>query len=200
MTDDEFAQAVEQYRPYWLRAAVSRTGNVADAEDAVQTALRKCYRRRARFRPGPRATVQTWVMKAVLRALSNQCRDAARRLRGEQGAAVASAEAHAQREARAELHTDLRDVLTQVADATSRAMARMILEGATLGTVAAAHGCTKETVKKRLQRHVYPVLRAALSPTRAPAGGVPAPSARRGRGGRRGRRLETVGSPPPSAA
>src|SRR5688500_8154007 len=70
-----FAQLAEEYASRLYAVAYRMLGHRADAEDAVQRALTKCFAARASY--SPRWAVSTWLY----RALSNVCIDELRRRR-----------------------------------------------------------------------------------------------------------------------
>jgi RNA polymerase sigma-70 factor, ECF subfamily len=73
MDERAFVKMVEQYAGRLYAVAYRMLGNRADAEDAVQRALLKCFAARASY--SPRWAVSTWLY----RALSNVCIDELRR-------------------------------------------------------------------------------------------------------------------------
>jgi RNA polymerase sigma-70 factor, ECF subfamily len=75
MDDRAFARAAEDYAGRLYAVAYRMLGNRADAEDAVQRALLKCFTARDRY--SPRWAVSTWLY----RALANVCIDELRRRR-----------------------------------------------------------------------------------------------------------------------
>jgi RNA polymerase sigma-70 factor (ECF subfamily) len=75
MTERAFARAAEDYAARLYTVAFRLLRNRADAQDAVQHALAKCYAARASY--SPRWAVSTWLY----RALTNVCLDELRRRR-----------------------------------------------------------------------------------------------------------------------
>lgn len=75
MDEQAFARLVEEYAGRLYSVAHRMLGNRADAEDAVQRALLKCFAARARY--SPRWAISTWLY----RALTNVCIDELRRRR-----------------------------------------------------------------------------------------------------------------------
>ncbi len=75
MNERAFARAAEDYAARLYTVAFRLLRNRADAEDAVQHALTKCYAARASY--SPRWAVSTWIY----RALTNVCLDELRRRR-----------------------------------------------------------------------------------------------------------------------
>jgi RNA polymerase sigma-70 factor (ECF subfamily) len=75
MDERVFARLAEQYAGRLYSVAFRMLGNRADAEDAVQRALLKCFAARASY--SPRWAISTWLY----RALTNVCIDELRRRR-----------------------------------------------------------------------------------------------------------------------
>jgi RNA polymerase sigma-70 factor (ECF subfamily) len=75
MDEQAFAELAEQYAGRLYAVAYRMLGSRADAEDAVQRALLKCFQARASY--SPRWAVSTWLY----RALTNVCIDELRRRR-----------------------------------------------------------------------------------------------------------------------
>jgi RNA polymerase sigma-70 factor, ECF subfamily len=75
MDERAFARVAEDYAGRLYSVAYRMLGNRADAEDAVQRALLKCFAARASY--SPRWAVSTWLY----RALTNVCIDELRRRR-----------------------------------------------------------------------------------------------------------------------
>jgi RNA polymerase sigma-70 factor, ECF subfamily len=75
MDERTFARLVEEYAGRLYAVAFRMLDNRADAEDAVQRALTKCFAARASY--SPRWAASTWLY----RALSNVCIDELRRRR-----------------------------------------------------------------------------------------------------------------------
>jgi RNA polymerase sigma-70 factor, ECF subfamily len=73
MDERAFARLAEDYAGRLYAVAFRMLGNRADAEDAVQRALLKCFAARASY--SPRWAVSTWLY----RALTNVCIDELRR-------------------------------------------------------------------------------------------------------------------------
>src|SRR5204863_2672387 len=79
MDERTFAGLAEDYAPRLYAVAYRMLGHRADAQDAVQRALLKCFAARATY--SPRWAVSTWLYRAV----ANVCIDELRRrkVRGE---------------------------------------------------------------------------------------------------------------------
>ena len=75
MDERAFTKLAESYASRLYAVAYRMLGNRADAEDAVQRALLKCFAARASY--SPRWAVSTWLY----RALTNVCIDELRRRR-----------------------------------------------------------------------------------------------------------------------
>jgi RNA polymerase sigma-70 factor (ECF subfamily) len=75
MDERAFARLAEEYAGRLYAVAYRMLGNRADAEDAVQRALLKCFAARATY--SPRWAISTWLY----RALTNVCIDELRRRR-----------------------------------------------------------------------------------------------------------------------
>jgi len=75
MDERAFARLAEEYAGRLYSVAYRMLGNRADAEDAVQRALLKCFAARASY--SPRWAISTWLY----RALTNVCIDELRRRR-----------------------------------------------------------------------------------------------------------------------
>jgi RNA polymerase sigma-70 factor (ECF subfamily) len=75
MDERTFARLAEEYAGRLYAVAYRMLGHRADAEDAVQRALLKCYAARATY--SPQWAVSTWLY----RALTNVCIDELRRRR-----------------------------------------------------------------------------------------------------------------------
>src|ERR671930_1722580 len=75
MDERTFARLADEYAGRLYAVAYRMLGHRADAEDAVQRALTKCFAARTSY--SPRWAVSTWLY----RALSNVCIDELRRRR-----------------------------------------------------------------------------------------------------------------------
>jgi RNA polymerase sigma-70 factor (ECF subfamily) len=62
---DDFAQLIRPHLPQWLALASAWLGNSFDADDAVQSAMIRCYEGLGSFRQ--EAKFSTWATKIVLR-------------------------------------------------------------------------------------------------------------------------------------
>jgi RNA polymerase sigma-70 factor (ECF subfamily) len=97
MDERAFARLAEEYAGRLYAVAYRMLGHRADAEDAVQRALLKCFAARATY--SPRWAVSTWLY----RALTNVCIDELRRRR---------------------VRTEVMDGSAETEEATDRAAAR----------------------------------------------------------------------------
>src|SRR5919204_4312978 len=79
MDEATFARVAQEYAGRLYAVAYRMLGNRADAEDAVQRALLKCFVARASY--SPRWAVSTWLYRAV----ANVCIDELRRRTVRQG-------------------------------------------------------------------------------------------------------------------
>jgi RNA polymerase sigma-70 factor (ECF subfamily) len=86
MDERAFARLAEDYAGRLYSVAYRMLGNRADAEDAVQRALLKCFAARASY--SPRWAISTWLY----RALTNVCIDELRRRRVRHDVTVAGEE------------------------------------------------------------------------------------------------------------
>jgi RNA polymerase sigma-70 factor (ECF subfamily) len=87
MDDGAFSRVAQEYAGRLYSVAYRMLGNRADAEDAVQRALLKCFAARASY--SPRWAMSTWLY----RALTNVCIDELRRRRVRNEASDVSLEA-----------------------------------------------------------------------------------------------------------
>jgi len=144
MDERTFERLAQEYAARLYSVAYRMLGNRADAEDAVQRALLKCFAARATY--SPRWAVSTWLYRAV----TNVCIDELRRrkVRGEQ---VDNHEATVLPPAAGQ-----RLDLTRALDAVPRE-ARMLLalhyvNGLGYRELAAIRGISVNTVKSQLAR------------------------------------------------
>ncbi len=78
MTEEEFADVVEQYTNYVYNVAYRMMGNRDDADDVVQDAFISAYRARERFRGD--AQVTTWLYRITVNAALMRIRKDKRRV------------------------------------------------------------------------------------------------------------------------
>src|SRR5262247_324738 len=86
MNESTFARVAQEYAARLYVVAYRLLGNRADAEDAVQRALLKCFAARNAY--SPEWAVSTWLY----RALTNVCIDELRRRRSAAAATRASSD------------------------------------------------------------------------------------------------------------
>jgi RNA polymerase sigma-70 factor (ECF subfamily) len=150
MDERTFARVAEEYAGRLYAVAFRMLGHRADAEDAVQRALTKCFAARASY--SPRWAVSTWLY----RALSNVCIDELRRRR--------PTETLDDRTVGTPAGGTERLDLTRALDAVPRE-ARLLLalhyvDGLSYRELAAVRGISVNTVKSQLARGKAIVKRA----------------------------------------
>jgi RNA polymerase sigma-70 factor (ECF subfamily) len=158
MDEGTFTRVAEEYAGRLYSVAYRMLGHRADAEDAVQRALLKCFAARASY--SPRWAVSTWLY----RALTNVCIDELRRRRVRNEASDASLDAgpgdvapdrESERKWRGTSGVDRVD-LTRALEIVPRE-ARMLLalhyvDGLGYGELAKIRGISINTVKSQLRR------------------------------------------------
>jgi len=158
MDEATFTRVAEEYAGRLYSVAYRMLGNRADAEDAVQRALLKCFAARASY--SPRWAVSTWLY----RALTNVCIDELRRRRVrneasdgnlEAGSGDVAPERESGRRGRETSSVDRVD-LTRALEIVPRE-ARMLLalhyvDGLGYGELAKIRGVSINTVKSQLRR------------------------------------------------
>ena len=158
MDEATFTRVAEEYAGRLYSVAYRMLGNRADAEDAVQRALLKCFAARASY--SPRWAVSTWLY----RALTNVCIDELRRRRVrneasdgnlEAGSGDVAPEREPGRRGRETSSVDRVD-LTRALEIVPRE-ARMLLalhyvDGLGYGELAKIRGISINTVKSQLRR------------------------------------------------
>lgn len=142
MDERTFARLAEEYAGRLYAVAFRMLGHRADAEDAVQRALTKCYAARATY--SPRWAASTWLY----RALSNVCIDELRRRRprAELDEAVCGTTA------RSIEHLDVRRALDAVPREARLLLALHYVDGLSYRELAAVRGISVNTVKSQLAR------------------------------------------------
>ena len=138
-----FAQLAEDYAGRLYAVAYRMLGHRADAEDAVQRALMKCFAGRASY--SPRWAVSTWLY----RALSNVCIDELRRRRV-RVEPDEPPEARAHRDPAADI--DLGRALETVPREARLLLALHYVDGLSYQELAAIRGISVNTVKSQLAR------------------------------------------------
>jgi RNA polymerase sigma-70 factor, ECF subfamily len=144
MDERAFTTAAEAYATRLYTVAYRMLGNRADAEDAVQRALLKCYAARTSY--SPRWQVSTWLY----RALANVCIDDLRRRRprveiGDDHAAPSDGH-------RAVERLDLEAALATVPREARMLLALYYVDGLSYGELARVRGISINTVKSQLAR------------------------------------------------
>src|SRR5919106_1106786 len=138
-----FAQLAEDYAGRLYAVAYRMLGHRADAEDAVQRALMKCFAGRASY--SPRWAVSTWLY----RALSNVCIDELRRRRVRMAPDEPPA-ARAHGDPGADI--DLGRALEAVPREARLLLALHYVDGLSYQELAAIRGISVNTVKSQLAR------------------------------------------------
>ena len=168
MDESAFARIAQEYAARLYMVAYRLLGNRADAQDAVQRALLKCFAARGSY--STQWAVSTWLY----RALTNVCIDELRRRRGATAAIRASAEI-APREVSMGTAGERMDVergLARVPREARMLLALHYVDGLSFIELARIRGISVNTVKSQLARGKA-MMRQAL-----------------GGGARRGRRLQ----------
>lgn len=142
MDERTFARLAEEYAGRLYAVAYRMLGHRADAEDAVQRALTKCYAARASY--SPRWAPSTWLY----RALANVCIDELRRRRPteplDEGAAALPG--------RGVERLDVARALEAVPREARLLMALHYVDGLSYRELAAVRGISINTVKSQLAR------------------------------------------------
>lgn len=142
MDERTFARLAEQYATRLYAVAYRMLGHRADAEDAVQRALTKCYAARASY--SPRWAPSTWLY----RALSNVCIDELRRRRPQEP--LTEGTMGAARPGVADL--DVRRAFETVPREARLLLALHYVDGLSYRELAAVRGISVNTVKSQLAR------------------------------------------------
>ena len=142
MDERTFARLAEEYAGRLYAVAYRMLGHRADAVDAVQRALTKCYAARASY--SPRWAPSTWLY----RALSNVCIDELRRRRPQ--APIADGTIGATTPKVADL--DVRRAFDAVPREARLLMALHYVDGLSYRELAAVRGISVNTVKSQLAR------------------------------------------------
>src|ERR687891_412809 len=151
LDERQFAQVAEDYAGRLYAVAYRMLGHRADAEDAVQRALMKCFAGRASY--SPRWAVSTWLY----RALANVCIDELRRRRVR---AEAPVEAPVVSRGQVE-RMDLTRALETVPREARLLLALHYVDGLGYQELARIRGISVNTVKSQLARGKA-ILRKAL--------------------------------------
>lgn len=142
MDERTFARLAEEYAGRLYAVAYRMLGHRADAEDAVQRALTKCFAARDTY--SPRWAVSTWLY----RALSNVCIDELRRRRP----TAALTEAHETARPRGSERLELTRALEAVPREARLLLALHYVDGLSYRELAAVRGISVNTVKSQLAR------------------------------------------------
>jgi RNA polymerase sigma-70 factor (ECF subfamily) len=151
MDERAFARLAEEYASRLYAVAYRMLGHRADAEDAVQRALLKCFAARASY--SPRWAMSTWLY----RALTNVCIDELRRrrVRGDAerpDAAAERSQATTPGPAAAGTGVDLARALGRVPREARILLALHYVDGLGYGELARIRGISVNTVKSQLRR------------------------------------------------
>lgn len=142
MDERTFARLAEEYAGRLYAVAYRMLGHRADAEDAVQRALTKCFAARATY--SPRWAASTWLY----RALSNVCIDELRRRRPTTAVADTDATAPPRGSERLELLRALESVPREA----RLLLALHYVDGLSYRELATVRGISVNTVKSQLAR------------------------------------------------
>jgi RNA polymerase sigma-70 factor, ECF subfamily len=145
MDERTFERVTDEYAGRLYAVAYRMLGNRADAEDAVQRALLKCFAARTTY--SPRWAVSTWLYRAV----SNVCIDELRRrkVRGDQ---VSLDDAPGEPARPAGSRIDLDRALNRVPREARMLLALHYVNGLGYRELATIRGISVNTVKSQLAR------------------------------------------------
>lgn len=155
MDERAFTIAAEAYATRLYAVAYRMLGNRADAQDAVQRALLKCYAARASY--SSRWAVSTWLY----RALANVCIDELRRRRPR--TEIDHNRAAPGSRPRAVDRLDLEAALATVPREARILLALHYVDGLSYGELARVRGISINTVKSQLSRGKSILKRALAS-------------------------------------
>jgi RNA polymerase sigma-70 factor, ECF subfamily len=142
MDERTFARLAEQYAGRLYAVAYRMLGHRADAEDAVQRALTKCFAARESY--SPRWAASTWLY----RALSNVCIDELRRRRP----TAALADSDVMAPPRGSERLELVRALEAVPREARLLLALHYVDGLSYRELATVRGISVNTVKSQLAR------------------------------------------------
>jgi RNA polymerase sigma-70 factor, ECF subfamily len=142
MDERTFSRLAEQYAGRLYAVAYRMLGHRADAEDAVQRALTKCFAARETY--SPRWAASTWLY----RALSNVCIDELRRRRP----TAALDDSDAQAAPRGSERLELIRALEAVPREARLLLALHYVDGLSYRELATVRGISVNTVKSQLAR------------------------------------------------
>jgi len=143
MDEGTFTRVAQEYAGRLYSVAYRMLGHRADAEDAVQRALLKCFAARASY--SPRWAVSTWLY----RTLTNVCIDELRRRRVRDQAPAETAAVVARG---AVEQLDLVRALETVPREARMLLALHYVDGLGYGELAKIRGISINTVKSQLKR------------------------------------------------
>jgi RNA polymerase sigma-70 factor (ECF subfamily) len=148
MNESTFARVAQEYAARLYVVAYRLLGHRADAEDAVQRALLKCFAARAAY--SPEWAISTWLY----RALTNVCIDELRRRRSAAVAGRASADIGPRHvgPGTAGERVDVERALAQVPREARMLLALHYVDGLSFGELARIRGISVNTVKSQLAR------------------------------------------------
>ncbi|HEX6209494.1 MAG TPA: sigma-70 family RNA polymerase sigma factor [Methylomirabilota bacterium] len=145
MDEHAFTRVAEDYAGRLYAVAYRMLGSRADAEDAVQRALLKCFAARASY--SPRWAMSTWLY----RALTNVCIDELRRRRIRTGDVDPAGERSAPLASVGE-RVDLARALSRVPREARMLLALHYVDGLGYRELAMIRGISVNTVKSQLAR------------------------------------------------
>jgi RNA polymerase sigma-70 factor (ECF subfamily) len=154
MDEHTFTRLAEDYAGRLYAVAYRMLGSRADAEDAVQRALLKCYTARASY--SPQWAMSTWLY----RALTNVCIDELRRRRVRAGK-IEPARERSTPPASVGERVDLTRALSLVPREARMLLALHYVDGLGYRELARIRGISVNTVKSQLARGKA-ILRKAL--------------------------------------
>ena len=148
MDEPTFARVAEEYAARLFMVAYRLLGNRADAQDAVQRALLKCFAARGSY--SARWAVSTWLY----RVLTNVCIDELRRRRGAAVAMRVSADTTPRQASMgtAGERLDVERGLARVPPEARMLLALHYVDGLSFVELARIRGISVNTVKSQLAR------------------------------------------------
>ena len=163
MDEPSFERIAREYATRLYVVAVRLLGNRADAQDAVQRALLKCFTARGSY--SPQWAVSTWLY----RVLTNVCIDEMRRRRSTAAALRTSAESAVRAVSpRGGERIDVERALARVPREARMLLALHYVDGLSSAELARIRGISINTVKSQLARGKA-IMRRALETGGRPA-------------------------------
>jgi RNA polymerase sigma factor (sigma-70 family) len=152
-----YERLVRMHQPLAFRAAYLVTGDVPEAEDAIQEAFVKAYRALDRFRPG--ASFRPWLLAIVTNEARNRRRSAGRRANltlrvAAEGQAVSAAVSPEAAVVAAERREELLSSLGELSEGDRLVISYRYFLGLSEQETATTLGCARGTVKSRLSRAI----------------------------------------------